>query len=55
MLNDVLDLSDSGVAKKSACSDLEKQNDVLESLTQASVQTKFMNGICKGLPPAPCY
>ena len=40
MLNNVLDPSDSGVAKKSACSDSEKQNDVLESLTQAFVQTK---------------
>ena len=40
MLNNVLDLSNSGVAKKSACSDSEKQNDVLESLTQAFVQTK---------------
>ena len=40
MLNTVLDPSDSGMAKKSACSDSEKQNDVLESLTQAFVQTK---------------
>ena len=40
MLNNVLVPSDSGVAKKSACSDSEKQNDVLESLTQAFVQTK---------------
>ena len=40
MLNNVLDPSDSGVVKKSACSDSEKQNDVLESLTQAFVQTK---------------
>ena len=40
MLNNVLDPSDPGVAKKSACSDSEKQNDVLESLTQAFVQTK---------------
>ena len=39
MLNNVLDPSDSGVTKKSACSDSEKQNDVLESLTQAFVQT----------------
>ena len=41
MLNNVLNLSDSGMAKKSACSDLEKQNDVLESLTHAFVQTKY--------------
>ena len=40
MLNNVLDPSDSGVAKKSTCSDSDKQNDVLESLTQAFVQTK---------------
>ena len=40
MLNNVLDPSDSGVAKKSAGSDSDKQNDVLESLTQAFVQTK---------------
>ena len=40
VLNNVLDPSDSGMAKKSACSDSEKQNDVLESLTQAFVQTK---------------
>ena len=40
MLNNVLDPSDSGMAKKSACSDSEKQNDVHESLTQAFVQTK---------------
>ena len=40
MLNNVLDPSDSGMAKKSACSDSEKQSDVLESLTQAFVQTK---------------
>ena len=40
MLNNVLDPSDFGVAKKSASSDSEKQNDVLESLTQAFVQTK---------------
>ena len=39
-LNNVLDPSDSGVTKKSACSHSEKQNDVLESLTQAFVQTK---------------
>ena len=39
MLNNVLDRSDSGVAKKSD-SDSEKQNGVLESLTQAFVQTK---------------
>ena len=39
-LNNALDPSDFGVAKKSACSDLGKQNDVLESLTQAFVQTK---------------
>ena len=41
MLNNVLDPSDSGTAKKSACSNSEKQNDVLESLTQAFVQTKY--------------
>ena len=40
MLNNVLDPSDSGVGKNSAGSDSEKQNDVLESLTQAFVQTK---------------
>ena len=37
MLNNVLDPSDSGMAKKSACSASEKQN---ESMTQAFVQTK---------------
>lgn len=37
MLNTVLDPSDSGMAKKSACFDSEKHNDVLESLTQAFV------------------
>ena len=37
MLNIVLDPSDSGMAKKSVCFDSEKQNDVLESLTQAFV------------------
>ena len=40
MLNNVLDPSDCGGAKKSAGSDSDKQNDVLESLTQAFVQTK---------------
>ena len=40
MLNNVIDPSDSGGAKKSAGSDSDKQNDVLESLTQAFVQTK---------------
>jgi len=39
-LNSVLDPSDSHVAKKSACSDSEKQNDVLESLTQSFVRAK---------------
>ena len=40
MLNNVLDLSDSYVAKKSVCSDSLKQNDAFESLTQAFVQAK---------------
>lgn len=38
-LNNVLDPSDSCVVKESVGSDSEKQNDVLESLTQAFVQT----------------
>ena len=38
-LDNVLDPSDSCVVKESAGSDSEKQNDVLESLTQAFVQT----------------
>lgn len=38
-LNNVLDPSDSCVVKESAGSDSEQQNDVLESLTQAFVQT----------------
>ena len=42
VLNNVLDPSDSGIcmAKKSAYSDSERQNDVLESLTYPFVQTK---------------
>ena len=38
MIN-VLDLSDSGEVRKCACSGVEKPNGVLESLTQAFVQT----------------
>ena len=41
MLNNVLDPGHSGMAKKCACSDSEKQNDVLESLTQAFAQTTY--------------
>ena len=39
-LNNVLDPSNSHVAKKSACSDSEKQNGDLKSLTQAFVKAK---------------